>query len=71
MEAAAEDTETSTPAPPPPEISVEIKEKVDAKIKDPFKGISKSLLEKIRAKQVSHLSFSSPLHPPRLIINFV
>lgn len=36
-----------------PEVSLEIKEKVDARLKNPLKGISKSLLEKVRAKQVS------------------
>lgn len=50
LEAAAEESKAAEPV--SPVVSEEIKQKVDAKLKDPLKGVSKSLLERIRAKQV-------------------
>ncbi|KAK6630878.1 hypothetical protein RUM44_003048 [Polyplax serrata] len=52
LEAAAGE-ETTPVENPKPEVPPEIKAKVDARLKDPLKGISKSLLEKVRAKQAA------------------
>lgn len=58
LEAAAKESKKAEPASPvSPVVSEEVKKKVDAKLKDPLKGVSKSLLEKIRAKQVSFFLF--------------